>query len=217
MLKIISFIFLIFIFVGCTDGPKPGNKKNFPMPPSAQIEQFDDNWPPKDSQEDNVDISDLSNQTDINETNHEDRKIVNHIPFPAKEYNNLSLTGSSAIQGKIVIQTNDGKIVSGSDARLYLNPYTSYSKQWYKENYLHGNLMDGTDDRLYKYLKFTTANDNGGFVLNNIPKGKYYLVGTVVCGQECGFDGIKNIRIVSEVSVDNNATISVNLVKALNN
>ena len=216
MLKVFPFIFLIFMFFGCTKEPKPAKAPVLPMPPSTQLEKFEQNWPPKYCQdEDCIDISDLKNQFNMNDANQENKKIVKHIPFPVKEYKKLSSRGHSVIYGQIAIQTSNGRRIVGSNARLYLNPYTSYSKQWYNENYLQGNRMNSADDRLYKYLRFTTANDDGRFIFKNIPKGKYYLVGAMMCGDECGFDSVKNIRIASEVSVDNNGTAAASLFRTL--
>jgi len=82
---------------------------------------------------------------------------------------------------------------------------------------MSGNKMNSADDRLYQYLRFATANDDGNFIFKNIPKGKYYLVGSVMCGRECGFDNIKNIRIVSEISVDIDGTVATSLFRSLDN
>lgn len=205
------------MFFGCIKEPRLGKQAVIPMPKSVPLEQFEENWPPKEVPEDSIDISDLSNQADTNETYQENKKIINHISFPTKEYNKLPSVGNSIVSGQIAIKIGNGRRVAGSNARLYLNPYTSYSKQWYKENYMRGNQMDNADDRLYRYLKFTTANADGSYAFYNVPKGKYYLVGTMMCGAECGFDGVKSVRIASEVSVENDSTIVTGLIRTLNN
>ncbi|MBN2721264.1 MAG: carboxypeptidase regulatory-like domain-containing protein [Campylobacterales bacterium] len=217
MFKIVSLILLMLFFYGCNQEPRPAKAPALPMPPSTQLEKFDQNWPPKYCIEDCVDISDLKNQFNTNDASQENQKIINRIPFPVKEYKKLSFNGNSVVYGKIAVQARNGRRVVGSNARLYLNPYTSYSKQWFKENYMRGNMMNSADDRLYKYLKFTTANDDGNFIFKNIPKGKYYLVGSMMCARECGFDNVKNIRIVSEISVDSDGTVATNLFRILNN
>jgi len=215
--KIVPLIFLMLFFYGCKQEPKPAKAPALPMPPSTQLEKFDQNWPPKYCIEDCIDISDLKNQFNMNNANQENKKIINRISFPVKEYKKLSSKGQSVVYGKIAVQTRNGRRVVGSNARLYLNPYTSYSKQWYKENYLNGNKMNSADDRLYKYLKFATANDDGNFVFKNIPKGKYYLVGTMMCSRECGFDSVKNIRIASEISVESDGNVATGLFRILDN
>lgn len=217
MFKIVSLILLMLFFDGCKQEPEPAKAPRLPMPPSTQLEKFDQNWPPKYCVDDCIDISDLKNQFNINDADQENKKIINRIPFPEKEYKKLSSRGQSAVYGKIALQTKNGRRVVGSNARLYLNPYTSYSKQWFNENYMSGNKMNSADDRLYQYLRFATANDDGNFIFKNIPKGKYYLVGSVMCGRECGFDNIKNIRIVSEISVDIDGTVATSLFRTLDN
>ncbi|MDY0195113.1 MAG: carboxypeptidase regulatory-like domain-containing protein [Sulfurovaceae bacterium] len=217
MFKIVPLIFLMLFFYGCKQEPKPAKAPALPMPPSTQLEKFDQNWPPQYCIEDCIDISDLKNQSNMNNANQENKKIINRISFPVREYKKLSSMGQSVVYGKIAVQARNGRRVVGSNARLYLNPYTSYSKQWFKENYLNGNKMNSADDRLYKYLKFATANDDGNFLFKNIPKGKYYLVGTMMCGRECGFDSVKNIRIVSEISVENDGNVATGLFRTLDN
>ncbi len=88
-----------------------------------------------------------------------------------------------------------------NSTRLYLNPITSYSEQWYEESYLGGYKMQEADPRLFNYLKFTASDKNGKFAFYGVPSGSYYLIGTVKCGEECGYDSMKNIRIATKVSV----------------
>ncbi|HSR74550.1 MAG TPA: hypothetical protein VLL31_06865, partial [Sulfurovum sp.] len=89
----------------------------------------------------------------------------------------------------------------GGGTRLYLNPMTSYSDEWYKESYLGGKKMTKADSRLFNYLRFTAANNDGSFAFYGVPSGKYYLIGTVSCGSECGYSSTKNIRLATKVEV----------------
>jgi hypothetical protein len=96
---------------------------------------------------------------------------------------------------------------------LYLNPLTSYSEQWYKESYLGGYKMQKADSRLFNYLKFTASDKNGNFAFYGVPSGSYYLIGTVKCGEECGYDSMKNIRIATKVSVRGNQIVEQDLTR----
>lgn len=127
--------------------------------------------------------------------------VVRRISFPTEEYDDLMEDGEGTIKGNIHALVN-GKKVFGKHMRLYLSPVTSYSKQWYKENYLGGAVMSKIDPRFFNYLRFTNSNKNGNFRFWGVPSGKYYLVGKLVCGKECGFDTPKTFRIVSEVEVE---------------
>jgi len=67
-----------------------------------------------------------------------------------------------------------GKRIAGSGTRLYLNPVTSYSKQWYEESYLGGYKMQKADPKLFNYLKFTASDSNGVFGFYGVPSGSIY-------------------------------------------
>jgi len=141
------------------------------------------------------------------------REVMERIPFPVEEYKYVKKRGSSTVKGKVYLENvhTSQKIVKGK-IKLWLNPVTSYSKQWYEESYLGGYKLSKIDKRLYNYLKFTYSDDNGNFNFYGVPRGDYYLTGTMVCGDECGMPQKKAILLVQEVSVGRGTT-SVTLMK----
>ena len=143
------------------------------------------------------------------------KTIVQRIAFPEDEYKSLPTTGNATVKGKIYIITPNGRKVYGKLTRLYLNPVTSYSTQWYKESYLGGAKMSQVDPRLFNYIKFTTSDKSGNFEFLNIPSGSYYLIGVVKCGQECGYSSVKSIRIAKKISVFGDDTLNVDLYKRI--
>ncbi|WP_457607549.1 carboxypeptidase-like regulatory domain-containing protein [Nitratifractor sp.] len=155
-----------------------------------------------------VDVSDLNNGVQAEET-------VARIPFPVSEYNRLPRSGSSTVKGKIYVVDPTGKQIVGKQTRLYLNPVTSYSRQWYEQSYLGGRKMAKADPRLFNYLKFTSSDANGNFAFYGVPAGRYYVIGVVRCGQECGYDSPQNIRVAKEVSVAPGQTVEVDLSKSI--
>ncbi|MBD3792918.1 MAG: hypothetical protein IE889_01990 [Campylobacterales bacterium] len=129
-------------------------------------------------------------------------EIMERIPFPVEEYNAISKSGRSTVSGKIyLINSATENTVLGKNVKLYLNPVTSYSKQWYYESYLGGYKMSPVDKRLYNYLKFTTSNESGEFNFFGIAPGNYYLIGSMACAEECGLTTEETIRLVDEVHV----------------
>ena len=142
--------------------------------------------------------------------------IIPRVAFPQSEYNNLAKSGKSTVKGKIYIVDDNGNNIYGKGTRLYLNPVTSYSKQWYNESYVGGYKMEKADKRLFNYLKFTTSNKRGSFAFFGIPSGSYYVIGVVKCGSECGYDRKKNIRVVQEVTVDGSDIVSIDLSRRIN-
>ena len=168
--------------------------------------------------EESIDISDLDenlteNEMLITEDMYEEK--IERIAFPEDEYARLPRRGKGTIKGAIYISDAYGKRVMGAGTRLYLNPITSYSEQWYDESYLGGRKMEQADARLFNYLRFTASNSKGKFAFYGVPSGNYYLIGTVKCGEECGYSRPKNIRIATQVSVYGNEVIEKDLVRIL--
>ncbi|PTB87868.1 hypothetical protein C9925_01185 [cyanobacterium G8-9] len=164
-----------------------------------------------------VDLSDLDEnltESEMMMTEEGDEKME-RIEFPTSEYYSLARTGRGTIKGTIYITDNYGGRVLGSGTRLYLNPITSYSKQWYVESYLGGNRMQKADSRLFNYLKFTAADSKGKFSFYGVPSGSYYLIGTVKCGEECGYESEKSIRIATRVSVQGNQIVNKDLTRTV--
>ncbi len=167
----------------------------------------------------NETINESSEQTftNENETNISTKNstVVQRVAFPVSEYNSLATTGSAAVTGSIYIKSASGSRVIGKNTRLYLNPVTSYSTQWYLKSYLGGAKMSKVDSRLFNYLKFTTSNSSGKFEFLNIPSGSYYLIGVVKCGTACGYSSVKNIRIAKKISIFGSDTKMVDLTKSV--
>ncbi|QOR62672.1 carboxypeptidase-like regulatory domain-containing protein [Sulfurovum sp. ST-21] len=163
--------------------------------------------------EENIDISDIDqNMTESGAMLSEEAYKVPRIPFPMDEYVRLARVGKGTVKGQIYITDGYGKKVVGKATRLYLNPKTSYSDQWYQESYIGGQKMQKADDRLFNYLRFTSSDANGNFSFYGVPSGSYYLIGTVRCGMECGYDTPKSIRIATLVTVKGNQVVQKDLV-----
>jgi len=162
----------------------------------------------------NIDISDLDEnitESELGMTEEVAEQTIKRLPFPTAEYNRYTGTGKGTIKGSIYVKNTYGEKVFGSGTRLYLNPVTSYSNQWYTESYVGGKKMAKADSRLFNYLKFTASESNGAFAFYGVPSGSYYLIGTVECGTKCGFDTPKTIRIATRVSVSGNNVIEQDL------
>jgi len=201
---------MLFILSGCVqnDIAKPssqGNNVNHATSWSSQS-NVDDG--------ENIDISDLDegiSESELGMTEEVVESKMKRIPFPMSEYNSLAKLGKGTVKGTIYVTTSGGSKVVGGGTRLYLNPVTSYSNQWYNDSYVAGNKMEKADSRLFNYLKFTAADENGAFAFYGVPAGSYYLIGTVQCGTECGYDTSKNIRIATRVSISGNNIIEQDL------
>jgi len=138
---------------------------------------------------------------------------MERIDFPVDEYKSIRKIGRSTVSGNVFLENSyTSDKVMGKKVKLYLNPVTSYSEQWYQESYLSGYKMSKSDPRLFNYLKFTMSNAAGKFNFFGVPSGQYYLVGTMNCGSECGFEEAQSVRLVKEISVGRGTT-KVDLMK----
>lgn len=193
---------ILILLSGCT------NNKVLPSPQGEAVVVVNQEnnsgkiWA-KQTNINNADESNVSSKDLISK----DKQI--RIPFPIKEYHKLSKKGRATVKGKIYLDNNYGKKVYAKNTRLYLNPVTSYSKQWYEQSYLGGNKLTKADKRLYNYLKFTTSDENGNFSFYGIPSGEYYLIGSVNHNN-------RKLRITSQINVQRGKTININLTRETN-
>ena len=196
----ISTIILLSLLTGCVS-------RDIPLQPQRNTNPYNVN---------DVDMSDLDENLTESEMlmTEEGEEKMERIVFPTSEYYSLPRTGRGTIKGTIYISDSYGSRVLGSGTRLYLNPITSYSKQWYVESYLGGNRMQKADSRLFNYLKFTAADSKGRFAFYGVPNGSYYLIGTVKCGEQCGYSNEKSIRIATRVSVQGNQIVNKDLTRS---
>lgn len=212
MVRRVVQVFAVFIMFWLLNGCGPRT-----VEPSYETSQNGASWADQSSPND-VDIGDLEdNLTEEKTTITEempDQKLP-RIAFPVSEYNRLARTGKGTVQGTIYVKNLYDEKVVGARTRLYLNPATSYSDQWYRESYVGGNKLKKADPRLFNYLRFTAANSEGKFAFYGVPSGHYYLIGTVKCGTECGFNSSKSIRIATKVSIYGNQVIQKDLTRTI--
>ena len=148
-----------------------------------------------------------SNNDNLVDVERHQRELIERMPFPVEEYRHLSKRGRSTVSGKVYITnrlTNDDIIKS--KVKLWLNPVTSYSNQWYNEVYLGGNKLTKIDKRLFNYLKFTYSSSDGHFNFFGVPTGEYYLTATIQCSVECGYRENKSVLLVEKVYVGRGKT-----------
>jgi len=202
-LLLLVSLFVLWFATGCVERELPH------LPGESGYGQ---GWGSSEDEE-NIDISDIDqNMTESGAMLSEEVHKIPRIPFPMDEYVRLARVGKGTVKGQIYITDGYEKKVVGKATRLYLNPKTSYSDQWYRESYIGGQKMQKPDDRLFNYLRFTSSDANGNFAFYGVPSGSYYLIGTVRCGMECGYDTPKSIRIATLVKVKGNQVVQKDLV-----
>lgn len=179
----------------------------------------DNTWVKNSNSKENIGTSDLEKKIPVKKVKNtiirkqKTRDKIARVRFPISEYNHLRKDGRGTVRGSIFLKNAYGKGILGRSTRLYLNPITSYSKQWYNKSYLSGYKMQKADNRLFNYLRFTASDAEGKFAFYGVPTGSYYLIGTVRCGSECGYSAPKSIRIATKVSVRGNQVIEKSLTR----
>jgi hypothetical protein len=207
---ILSSLTALLVFSGCA------NREIVLDAPDVRKSQ-ENTWANQTNVEENVDISDLDKDEPID--TEKPTVIAEDVPaakmervtFPVSEYSKLARSGKGTVKGTIFVRDAYEKRVLGKATRLYLNPVTSYSRQWYNESYIGGYKMEKADNRLFNYLRFTASDTAGNFAFYGVPSGTYYLIGTVKCGSECGYSTPKSIRIATQVSISGNQVLTRDL------
>ncbi len=108
--------------------------------------------------------------------------MVQRISFPASEYAALATTGTGVVSGQAFLRTLGGDVKYGAGSSVYLLPATSYTDQWFNENYLGGRALSEPDPRASQGKLETQADGSGNFVFRDVPRGSYYL-STIVTWQ----------------------------------
>ncbi len=208
---IIMLSLALLVFTACAGQPKVDNS------PKKQKKSvlWAENTNVYADEDDSVDVSDLNKDVVSGDGVQTAPQTMQRIAFPVGEYNGLARTGKGTVQGHIYLQDTYGKKIFGAKTRLYLNPVTSYSRQWYEQSYINGHKMGKADPRLFNYLKFTASDDSGAYAFYGVPSGRYYLIGTVTCGVECGYPNSKNVRIATEVFVSGNQILDQDLNRGI--
>jgi hypothetical protein len=216
-LLFLSSLIGLLILTGCVQNGPQAPQQNYGQ------QQRQGNWVDETRlDEENIDISDLDEsmtesapKSESEMTENQIEQKMARIPFPVSEYSGLARTGKGTIRGTIYVNNLYGEKIPGSGTRLYLNPVTSYSNQWYNESYIGGAKMQKADSRLFNYLRFTASDVNGKYAFYGVPSGSYYLIGTVKCGTKCGYDTPKSIRIATRVTVSGNNIVEQDLSRIL--
>ena len=192
---LLSVVSIVLFFSNCT-------KNNIVVKPAE--DKSGEKWANETNvtalgQDDNLTTTDSTELKD---------KILPRVAFPISQYNRLLRRGRATVRGQIYLDDGYGKKIFAKNTRLYLNPVTSYSKQWYHESYIKGYKLTKADSRLYNYLKFTTSDNSGKFAFYGVANGAYYIIGSVSNGRS-------KIRIANEISIRNSKSINTTLSRTI--
>tara|TARA_R110001583_G_scaffold39090_2_gene125632 strand:- start:142 stop:666 length:525 start_codon:yes stop_codon:yes gene_type:complete len=144
------------------------------------------------------------------------QKLQSRIPFPQEEYDALPKTGSARVTGEAFLKTVGGDIKYAAGNTVYLNPVTSYSKEWFQKQYVQGIRLVDADPRIHEYAIQAVADGQGKFEFINVPSGKFYLVTHVTWVAATGYKGALQQQgglIVKYIYVDGGDNQNIILTK----
>jgi len=125
------------------------------------------------------------------------RPTQRQAQFILEEYMPYKNSGTATIKGQAFLRQRGGNVVTAAGATIYLNPATSYSREYFDLQVMRGVHLSEVDKRMLEYERTTIGDANGNFEFNSLPAGEYYIATTItwyVPGQyihEGGNVGIK--------------------------
>lgn len=141
---------------------------------------------------------------------------IQRIPFPSDEYSKLEVSGTSIIKGQAFLKTRAGDVKTAAGNEVLLNPVTSYSNQWYEENYIKGRLLTEINPKMFQYVKKKIADAEGRFIFKDVPAGEYYLTTVVTWEAPVGYNGSlvrQGGHISEKISVKDKDELDIILTK----
>ena len=144
-----------------------------------------------------------------------EKKIIKRMPFPDIEYRNINTSGENSIMGRIYLENSDGEMFLAKESRIFLNPKTTYSNQWFSEVVINKNILEKADKKIYSYLRFSTSDSSGEYSMGRISRGDYYLSFAAWCYKRCGNTSPKRYFGTVEISFDDNRSKRVSPILTL--
>ena len=109
------------------------------------------------------------------------REAKKRIPFPEEEYISYAKPGNFILAGNVCKKLPKG-LICPKDVYVFVNPVTSYSKEWYHRHWIGREILEEPDRRAWWFHRSGKADAQGRFVLTHLPNGVYY-VGAEMCAK----------------------------------
>jgi hypothetical protein len=98
-----------------------------------------------------------------------------HVQFNQDEYTPYGAVGSAIIYGETFLKTRGGDVKKAAGNKVFLNPVTTYSTEWFDRQIIGNQLLTEGDQRARPYFQETVADSDGRFQFENLTFGDYYL------------------------------------------
>ena len=98
-----------------------------------------------------------------------------HAQFNQDEYTSYGGFGTGIISGEVFLTTQGSDVKKAAGNKVFLNPVTTYSTEWFKRQIIGGQHLKEPDPRTFPYHHETVADSDGRFAFENLTLGDYYL------------------------------------------
>lgn len=129
--------------------------------------------------------------------------------FNPEEYAPYDTVGTLTLSGNVCSVLPAGTKCP-EHITVFINPQTTYSKEWWTKHWAGTHAISKTDPRALKYNKRVWADTNGAFTFEALPAGAYYIGAEVAAPtpqKPC-----QRVRVGAEVILDQNKTVNVRIV-----
>lgn len=106
------------------------------------------------------------------------KRVERKVEFPVDEYAALSKTGTAVISGRLTLPGQGGTVI-GAGETVSVAPVTTYSAEA-AERALAGKAVTKADPRAREYTHTTRSNDDGYFIVRDLPSGDFYVSGSLI-------------------------------------
>lgn len=106
------------------------------------------------------------------------KRVERKVEFPVDEYAALSTTGTAVVSGRLTLPGQGGTVI-GAGGTISVAPVTTYSAEA-AERALAGKAVTKADPRAREYTHTTRSNDDGYFIVRDLPSGDFYVSGSLI-------------------------------------
>lgn len=144
------------------------------------------------------------------------------VPFEPAKAAFILEKGTATITGNSYVKDSVGEVITCAGNNVYLVPVNEYSRERY--TYLFGGSAEGfspdemirkikfkpDDPSFRQYMRVSTCDYEGKFVLKDVPAGHYYI-GTNIISEVDGYNTIDGGAYAQEIELHSAQTLNVSL------
>lgn len=140
------------------------------------------------------------------------KQVERTVSFDDADYAAYAQKGEAKIEGKICAKLLDGKEKCFPKVDVFVNPVTPYSDEWYAKGWAGRENLKAPDKRAWNYQRKTKTDENGNFVIADLPEGSYY-VGSLFCLPMTSDDkACRLVRYGAKVKVKGTTPVQLEMV-----